>query len=228
MLQENKKLARGIGALLLLQFIIGILINQVLLGPHTFAADYLHQVAIHPSAITMGMLLGLLNEIISIAIAVLLFPIFKTSKPGWAIAYLGFSFLNLAMVAIDNGNVQLLMAMGKAQEAAVQPATGYFQSLGPLAYSARLWSHLNIFINASISLGIFYYLLWVSKILPVFISVWGLLATLCMLAAALLEVFHMGSFMVLFLPLAINQVWLIVWLLFKGFGVKENISVQEI
>ena len=59
---------------------------------------------------------------------------------------------------------------------------------------------------------IFYYLLYQSKLIPRFISVWGLIAV----AMVPLQYFNLG--LILVLPMISNEIFLAIWLIVKGFN----------
>ena len=66
---------------------------------------------------------------------------------------------------------------------------------------------------------LFYYLLYRSKLVPRFISVWGFIAVVLVLAWNLVEIFGISvSFgMILALPMILNEIFLGIWLIVKGF-----------
>jgi hypothetical protein len=66
---------------------------------------------------------------------------------------------------------------------------------------------------------IFYYLLYQSKLVPRWISVWGVIAAILLVLVNLLEVMGLiPGLMVLYLPIILNEVVLAIWLMVKGFN----------
>lgn len=226
-MNKNNNTAGIVGLLLLIQFAIGILINQFLAGPFTFAPDYLISVAAHAPQVIASMLLGLLNEVISISVAMLLFPVFKRQHGLLAIAFLVFSSVSLMAVAADNANVQAMLALSKAYTKAGAPDAGYFETAGTVAYANRLWTHLMTFLISCLPSAVFYYLLFTSRLVPRFIAVWGFIGVLCMLIAVLLEIFNKGSFMLLYLPIGLNQLFLAIWLMVKRFNKGAIVAYEK-
>ncbi len=87
-------------------------------------------------------------------------------------------------------------------------------------------------VFASLAALPFYYLLFQSKLLPRWISVWGLIAAPLYLASGLLAMFDLVDpfspiLVLLFLPAALLEMVLAVWLIVKGFNSSETKS-QEI
>ena len=64
----------------------------------------------------------------------------------------------------------------------------------------------------------FYYLLYQSKLIPRFISVWGLIGAAFYLTGGLLEIFGYNLGLILSLPMGFNEIFLGVWLIVKGFN----------
>ena len=69
----------------------------------------------------------------------------------------------------------------------------------------------------------FYYLWYQSKLVPRFISVWGLIGAILSLAVGLLGLFGVVTEistlgLLLSLPLAVNEMFLAIWLIGKGFN----------
>jgi len=91
---------------------------------------------------------------------------------------------------------------------------------GPLA--VRNWGYGMVApIVFSIGSLMFYYLLYKSKLLPRWLSGWGLIGATLFLASAFLPLFSYvpsSTLVFLHLPGAVNQMVLAVWLIVKGFN----------
>jgi hypothetical protein len=77
------------------------------------------------------------------------------------------------------------------------------------------------------SLGslMFFYLLYKSKLVPRWLSGWGLLGSALFLISAFLPLFDYGprsTIVLMHLPGAVNQMVLAVWLIFKGFNPRAR------
>ena len=72
------------------------------------------------------------------------------------------------------------------------------------------------------SLGalLFYYLLYQSKLVPRWLSVWGFVGAALVLTWNLLETFgiSISAGMILALPIISNEIFLGIWLIAKGFN----------
>jgi hypothetical protein len=221
---STKKTARIVGVLLIVQGIIGFLINQVLLGPYTFANDYLTSVAAHSLPVNISMVLGIISGVISVYIATKLFPVFRQHNEVLTFTFLAFSVINFTTVVIDNVSIHSLLALSRQYVKAGSQNTDYFQALGTVAYATRLWTHWMTILIPCLSLSVFFYLLFRHRLVPRFISVLGFIGTNLMVSAILLVIFGKGSFLWLMVPFGLNQIFLSIWLIVKGFNTHEATS----
>jgi hypothetical protein len=150
----------------------------------------------------------LLADVISglsvIGIAVLMYPLFKIFDKVISQAYLVLRYIE-----------GILMLIG-----------GFVFLVSPNARGVIYDSiHIYAFILGALA---FYYLFYVGKLVPRFISLWGFLGTGTLALSTGLKLFGL-SFPILdyFLILIIsNEVFLSGWLIFKGFYL-ENLSLKK-
>jgi hypothetical protein len=218
-----RKTAITVGALLIVATVASILGSLVILSPILNAPDYLVEVAANENQMSLGILLELTNSIAVVLIAVLLFPIIKKYSGALAIGYV--SFRTIESVILIVGSISLLSLLTLSQEyvQAALPDTPYFQALASVLVSVHDWTDLlGAMIVFSLTALILNYFLYQSNLVPRFISVWGLVGAVLMLAAGLFGLFGLGYLspisILLGLPLALNEMVLAVWLIVKGFN----------
>lgn len=157
------------------------------------------------STITESKILVMFFEVISgiavIGISVLMFPIFKHYNNRVTFSYL--------ILKIIEGSLMIIAGI-------------LFLSSSDVLLGARVSiyvSHTYIFI---ISAFMFYYLLYKSKIIPQWVSVWGVIAVILLLILNLLEITN-STIPKLILGLGysqimLNEVFLAIWFMVKGFN----------
>ncbi len=157
------------------------------------------------STIIESKILVMFFEVISgiavIGIAVLMFPIFKHYNNRVTLSYLILKIIEGALMVISG--ILFLSSSDVLLE---------------LRDSIYV-SHTYIFI---ISAFMFYYLLYKSKIIPKWLSVWGVIAVILLLIVNLLEITN-NAIPKLILGLGysqimLNEVFLAIWFLLKGFN----------
>jgi len=106
------------------------------------------------------------------------------------------------------------------------PVASYFQTSGALLLAVYDWSSVPENFQYGLGALMFYYLLYQSKLLPRFLSVWGLIGATLMLAMGLLRMFG-HPLIFLALPILLNEMVLAVWLIVKGFNSSAIASPSE-
>ena len=152
----------------------------------------------NPDAKIIGMFLEVISGLAVITIAVLMFPLFKPYNKKASSWYI----------------------VSRSIEGGLLVVTGILF----LSHDTRLLEihkgihavHGYIFAIAAL---IFYYLLYQSKLIPRWISVWGVIAAILLILVNLLEVTGIVSeLMILKLPVVLNELVLAIWLMVKGFN----------
>ncbi len=150
-------------------------------------------------SLTIVVLLELMSGAVVIAIAVLMLPLLKPWNKRITLGYLA--------AKVIEGGLMIIASILLLSD------SSFFLGIRDLIYM----SHAYIFIMASMLL---YYLLYRSKLLPRFISVWGVIALVSLLIGNLLETAGNTHPMIkLFYPLImLNEVFMGIWLIAKGFN----------
>jgi len=100
---------------------------------------------------------------------------------------------------------------------AVASDAPHFQTLGTLLLKANDQINTILEIVFSLCALMIYYLFYQSKLIPRWLSVWGLIGAILYLAAGLFAMFSV-DFGILLAPLALQEMVLAVWLIVKGFN----------
>jgi len=191
--------------------------------------DYFINVSANDNQIVIGALLILIVAAAVVLIPVMMFPIFRKHNEALALGYFSFRVLEaVALIALVVGWL-LLMTLSQEYVEAEAPDASYFQTSGALLQEAGVWINLLVSILLGLGALIFYYLLYQSKLIPRFLSVWGVIGAIFVLAAGVLGMF--GSLtedsvlgILLSLPIAVNEMVLAVWLIVKGFNTSAIAS----
>ena len=92
------------------------------------------------------------------------------------------------------------------------------------------WAYHMGTISFGLAAPMFYYLLYQSKLIPRFLSVWGLIGVPLWLAVSLLIMFGLDASStistLLYLPIGVNEMVLAVWLIVKGFNPSAIASLS--
>ena len=149
--------------------------------------------------ITLGIITDILSGLAVMTIPLLLFPFFNTEKhKKLNYAYITSRFIE-GILMIIGGIIILNPKLESYREMMYKTIQLYFFIAGAL---------------------FFYALLYRTHIVPRFISVWGFLATIVLFAITILKLFGFNAPIldVLLIPMILNELFLAIWLMIKGFN----------
>lgn len=210
-----RKTAIIVGVLFLIAMVTSLvgagLIESALTEP-----DYLAAVSSNESMLRLGVLMELIDGVAVVGIAVLMFPIFKKQNEALALGYVGFRVIEAAIIVAAIVSPLALIALsqdGSTTGAAADSLIAMRENL--------LGQILGIFFG--LGALIFYTLVYQLNLVPRFISLWGLAAVVLILVWNLLELLgvHVPAGIVFGLPIILNEIFLGIWLIAKGFNTKE-------
>jgi hypothetical protein len=219
-MNASQKTARIVGALFLTSNVVFILGAMVFVEPILGAPDYLRLVSANRAQVVLGALLELFNAVAYIGIAVLMFPILRQRFESMALGYVGFRVIEFVMQTLSDLSPLSLLALSEEFVRAGAPEASSLQALGTLLLAERIWAFHMVSVTFGLGALMFYTMLYRSKLIPRFISIWGLLGAAIVLVNALLEMFGMppGNLGVVML---LNELFLGVWLIVKGFNSSD-------
>lgn len=226
-MKSNQKIGRITGVLLLFVFISGIIIFQFLQGSILFSENFITTTSENSNKIISSTLLGIVNGIVSIVIATILLPIFKKHSSNLAYLYFAFCILNFIAIMIDNVSVVSMLEL--SNEYLRNGNDSSVKTLETLVYQRHRWTHYFYLLISCFPVFILYYTLYISKLVPRILSIFGIFAVLIMFVEELFSIYGNSISMDMLLPIALIQLTLPLWLIFKGFnqsmlvnGIKQH------
>jgi len=206
-----------VGVLFIIGTVAGVL-SVVFAGSILSDPNYLIKVSANENQIIIGTLLVLLMGLALAMVPVMMFPIFKKYNEALALGSVVFRGALEAVICIAMV-ISWLLILTVSQEyvKAGAPDASHFQTLGTLLLQAS--DQINHILTIVFSLGalMIYYLFYQSKLIPRWLSIWGLIGAILYLASGLFVMFSV-DFGILMAPLALQEMVLAVWLIVKGFN----------
>lgn len=207
----DRATARAIGVLFILASVAAI-VGGTLVLPVEDAAN-LADVTASEARIVSGVLLELVMAVTVIGIAALFFPVLSRRHPGLAIGYVGLRIVEAVLLGAAAVSALVVVAAARADAAVVGVE---------VLLAVREQTYL---LGSLVALGagaiVLYSLLWASRVVPAWLSAWGLAGAVLILGRGLVEVYGIelsaavqGA---LAAPIALNEMVLAVWLIVKGF-----------
>lgn len=220
-----RKLAIIVGVCYLAANIIAGPLGLALTEPALGAPDYLVQVSANETKMLIGALLVLVMAVADAGIAIAAYPVLKQRNASVAIGYFGARIVESLIFCISALSLLLLVTLSHEFVQAGAPDASYFHTLGELLLAARDWAGHVVLDVAVFPLGAlaFYSLLYQGKLVPRWLSGWGLIAAVLYWASSLLVMFDLiaplsTGHVVLQAPLGLQEIALAVWLIVKGFN----------
>ena len=222
-MNSNRKTARIVGVLFITATVSAVLGTVVFIGPILNAPDYLTNISANENRLLIGVLFELITVVAVAGTGIALFPIFRKHNEALALGYAGGRIIESVFIVVTAVGALALLTLSRAYVAGAPDASS-FQTLGTVLLAERDWNFL-IGPNTLFSLNalIVSYLLYQSRLVPRFLSVWGLIGAPLILAAGLLIMFGFPRFspisaLLALLPIASFEMVLAVWLIVKGFN----------
>lgn len=125
---------------------------------------------------------------------------------------------------IDNVSVISMLELSK--EYVNNENNGSLKVLGSLAYEKHWWTHYFYLLTSCFPVFVLYYTLFVSKLVPRLISIFGLIAVLLMFIEELFSIFGQSIGMNMLLPIALIQLVLPLWLIYKGLNTVKAEAIN--
>jgi hypothetical protein len=222
-MNSNRKAAIVAGSLFLIAMAAS-LIGGGLLETILSVPDYLSKLYADSNQVWTGMSLELINAIAVVGIAAALFPVLKPYNESMATGYVGFRIIESFCCIIAVIVPLLLVPLSQKYTGANMSDNSVIQTLSTVLMNVRI-QMAGLLIPVFFSLGalLLYSVLYTSKLLPRFIPVWGLIGVLSITALNLFE-FDTHIKMMLALPIILNEIFMGIWLIAKGFNQSGKIS----
>ncbi|MCU0847551.1 MAG: DUF4386 domain-containing protein [Spirochaetes bacterium] len=222
-----KNAARIAGTLFIITMIAGginsYLVDPILLSP---------LVNVFPNRLQVisGAFLMLVMSVGIVGIAVAFFPVVKKHNESIAVTYLSFRIIECVLLVAGVIVSLFLVTLSREYIKAGAPEASYFQTLGVLAMKVRYYAYQIAMIILGVGSLMLFYLFYQSKLIPRFISAWGLAGYALLLASAVLDIFGIidtiqGKGIIMYVPGGVFELLLLpAWLIVKGFNPSATVS----
>jgi hypothetical protein len=209
-MSDSKRDARVVGILFIVASVTAIIGGSMAALPLE-DADYLLTIAGQDTQVVSGVLLLVVQTVAVVGIAVLLYPVLRREHTGLALGYVAARTIEGVLVLVGALSVLALVTLSRDQAEAVGAPP-----LGEVLAAIYDWSYLlgpMLFFSVSALLR--------GRLVPAWLSIWGLAGGLLLLARTIAEMY--GADLsglaqgLLAAPIGINEMVLALWLIIKGF-----------
>jgi hypothetical protein len=207
----------------------GEVLTSIIAGKPLVGVDMLGLIAANSSQLTWGAFFTLMMGISLTAMTVFLYPIFRKDSKELAVGMLLFrGALEGSFYFVTTLGLLTLIALSN-EYAATGAASAALQSMGNVLYQFQDFSGpvgTIIFLIGAICLYISFYR---TRLIPRWLSIWGLIGVVPYMAYALLHFFHMDNGIGFYLQMVLAPQELVMgaWLVIKGFNLDAVRKLDE-
>jgi len=219
-MNSDRKTAIIAGVLFIIGTIAGVLsVVSIIEDP-----DYLTKVSANENQVILGAFFQFIMSAVYVGIAITLYPILRKYSEGLALGFVGFRIIAGVFLIIGVISLVLLLTLSQEFVKAGARDSSYFQTVGGLLRAGRDFvNHVAMILAVSLGALMFYYLLYQTKLVPRWLSGWGLMGTALTISASLLLMFRLvgimsTTYLGLNLSMALQEMVLAIRLIVKGFN----------
>jgi hypothetical protein len=217
----DRTTARVVGALFITAT-VSFSLSVVILDPVLGTAEFLAQASRAEARVAIGVLLELVNHVAVVSIAVVLYAVLKSVSERMAMGYVVARSIEAVLFAIATMHLLALSFVSHEFVAAGAPPASHYETLGALLLAGHDWDNAALaFIVFGLGALMLNYTLYRARLVPRWISAWGLLAAASILATRIIVIvgFELPSATVTMLdaPIFLQEMVFAVWLIVRGF-----------
>jgi hypothetical protein len=211
-------------------FIIATLTGPILatpLIPDLTGTDYLTQLSTHTNQVAVGALLMFIGYFACAGIAIALYPVLKEQSTGLALGSVIFRTIETVFYLVGVVSLLSLLAIGQQFGAAGAADRTSLQVIGSLLVNIRDQAALAGVFAFCVGAFMYYYVFFQSRLIPRWLSSFGIVAIILMSMACVLALFsgnRITSYIPLAAPIGVQEMVLAVWLIVKGFNPSASAS----
>jgi hypothetical protein len=209
------------------------IISLILYGPVLNQPGNLAAGAANPNQIVLGAVFELILACSNVGTAIMLFPYLRKFSESWGLGYVCFRVLEVVFILVGIVSVLALLSLSREFTNAGAADAASFHTVEKILKAIHDWTFI---LGPNFLLGvntfIYSHIFYQSKLVPRKLAILGIVGSVLILNAALLEMF--GAILqisvwgvLLALPVAVYEMALAAWLIIKGFNKQAYEPVRK-
>ncbi|MEM9076086.1 MAG: DUF4386 domain-containing protein [Bacteroidota bacterium] len=227
-MQSNIKIGRITGILLFAIVALGIpaMNFRNLFTSMVWSPGLLEHIFENNLQIRISIFLDLIVSGLWLSLAIWLLPIIKQFREGLAYWFLAIWILHFAVVLFGLISELSLLSLADVFSNSSKTSEEILVGLGTLNLEEYFWSHYLAILLFSTAMVSLYYVFYRTKLIPRFLSIWGMIAISIVFVACQLAIFNIKIDFTFFAQNGVYLLVLIGWLIAKGFNTSPT-AIQE-
>jgi len=224
-MNSNKISARAFGIAFLIGYLsygLGFgLLNTIINSPNYLLEVFkFKNTVIFEAAILMAVFAP-----INIVLGIIMLPIFKPFNQKMAYGYLSSAIVSSVLLIVGAIFLLVLVPLSEAYVKDTNIDKMPFELLGQLCKKANFYSYQIAMVIWGFGGLIFCYMLYITKLVPNWMSIWGFIGYIIFISGAFFAIFGINIDVILDIPGGLFEIFLSFWLIIKGFKMpKQNLS----
>lgn len=210
--------SRVLGIAFLIQSVIPLVANVVFLSP-LINTDDIHQTMVNVAGNAVQLKIGVFGELITamgiIFLGVVLYQNLRKENAIMALTGMGLYILEAVLVVVSRANDLFLLELSRSYLASAQP-----DSLIPMAsllLASRTFNYTAAMLAFSVGAPLLYFLLYRTRLVPRWMSMWGVITAICpCLVATVASLFGYQFPFWFYLPYIPFEFVIGLWIVVKG------------
>lgn len=203
---------------------IGLIAGFFSIAPAIDATNYLTEATINSNQVIIAAIFQFIMSLVYLGIAILLYPVVKQFSLTLSIGFLSLRIIAVTLSILGTILMLGLLILSKNYVNGTSENILEIQILADTLKSSRNTVNHIFMILVLCAGNIMLYVVFIkSKLIPIWISLWGIIGAFLSIIASGLVLFNIldiitVEYIVLNTPTAIFDLFLGVWLIFKGFN----------
>jgi hypothetical protein len=230
-MDKNKRVARLVGLLFIIGTVSGVL-SVVFTSSILETSDYLIKISQNENQFIMATLFVLIMGLSLALVPIVIFPVLSKYNKTLAAGYLVFRGAIETSVYLSMVFTWSFLLIISQKFIADSSSASYLQTFGDVFLKGNESISTILIFVFGIGALMLYWVLYQSKLVPRWLSIWGIVAILLHIATGILIVFNLqNSFSttnsIMNLPIFLQEMVMAVWLIWKGFNTSAADSKSD-
>lgn len=222
-MDTNRRAAVAAGLLLITATVTDVLSRAACVTPVVTAPDVVASVAANQQQLIVGIVLLLVGALCASGIAVAMYPVLRRHDEALSIGAVGFRLIEGAFYLGIVACLLVLLALGEEASTAGAAGSAPANALAGLVLATRDALGEVSVMAFGIGALMYYTVLYRARLVPSWLSAWGLLAVVALMTSGLLVIAGVIAPMsspqvILALPIGLQEMVLAAWLIARGFS----------
>jgi len=209
-------------------YIIGTIAGILSVSPEVDHSEYLTKAFENTNKVVLAAFFQFMMAFAYLSIPIILYPTIRRYNEKLAIGFLSFRILAASLVVLGALILLLILAISHEFSHLKIPESSCIQLFGDLLRTARdLVNHVAMIIILSIGSIMLNFLLFLSKLIPRWLSIWGFIGAISTIVSSFLVMFKLVDiitpiYIILNIPMALQELFFAIRLIIKGFDRNDH------